>query len=59
VNAKQVAAAIENVVELTQNAAASAVQMSGATGELTRIARNLEELVEVFRRGEARPAAKD
>ena len=59
VNAKQVAGAIENVSELTQTAAASAVQMSGATGELTSMARTLEELVQRFRRDEVAVRAQD
>jgi len=61
VNAKQVARAIENVNELTQQAAASAVGMSGATADLSAMARALEDLVTRFRGAEttAGPAPRD
>ncbi len=51
-NARQVAKAIENVNELTQQAAGAAEEMSGATQELSGLARSLQRLVEQFRLAE-------
>jgi seryl-tRNA synthetase len=48
VNARQVAIAIENVNELTQQAASAAEEMSNATGELTALATQLRALVDKF-----------
>lgn len=47
-NARQVATAVENVNELTQQAASAAGQMSDATVELTRLAEQLNGLVQQF-----------
>jgi methyl-accepting chemotaxis protein len=51
-NAKQVAKAIENVNELTQQAASSAEEMSAATEELSTLAQQMQRLVEQFRLSE-------
>ena len=48
-NAKQVALAVESVNEVTQAAAASAGEMSGATEEVSQMAQDLRRLVEHFR----------
>ncbi len=50
VNARQASTAIENVHDLTRQAASAAVQMSAATEELTGMVRSLEDLVEGFRK---------
>jgi methyl-accepting chemotaxis protein len=47
-NARQVATAVENVNELTQQAAAAAGQMSDATVELSGLAQQLNGLVQQF-----------
>ncbi len=47
-NARQVATAVENVNDLTQQAAAAAGQMSAATVELSQLARQLTSLVQQF-----------
>jgi methyl-accepting chemotaxis protein len=48
-NAKQVSKAIENVNELTQQAAGAAEEMSASTEELSSLAQALQQLVEQFR----------
>ena len=49
VNAKQVARAVEDVNELTQQAAAASEEMSAATEELSALAEQMQRLVERFR----------
>ena len=51
-NAKQVSKAIENVNELTQQAASAAEEMSAATEELSTLAQQMQRLVEQFRLSE-------
>jgi methyl-accepting chemotaxis protein len=51
-NAKQVAKAIENVNELTQQASSAAEEMSAATEELSGLAQAMQRLVEQFRLNE-------
>ena len=58
-NARQVARAIENVNELTQQAASAAEEMSGATEELSGLAQKLQGLVEQFRLGEESAADRN
>ena len=50
-NARQVSKAVESVNDVTQSAAASAQEMSGATEEMSRMALELQKLVEQFRIG--------
>jgi methyl-accepting chemotaxis protein len=50
-NARQVSKAVETVNELTQSAAASAVQMSNATEKLLVMAQDLDRLVAQFKIG--------
>lgn len=59
-NARQVATAVENVNELTQQAAAAAGQMSDETVDLSRLAQQLTSLVQQFvleKRASPSPAA--
>ena len=57
-NARQVAKAIENVNELTQQAACAAEEMSGATGELSGLAQKLQGLVEQFKLAEGKGGSR-
>jgi len=52
-NAKQVSKAIENVNELTQQAASAAEEMGAATEELSTLAQQLLRQVEQFKLSEA------
>jgi hypothetical protein len=56
-NSRQVSKAVEHVNELTQTAASSAEEMSGATEELSRMANELQRLVGQFRISASRETA--
>ena len=53
-NARQVAIAMENVNDLTQQAAAAAGEMSDGTTELSNLAQQLKTLVEEFAVGDGK-----
>jgi methyl-accepting chemotaxis protein len=56
-NAKQVSSAVENVNEITQEAASAAEEMSAATQQLSGMAQQLEKLVEQFKIAEGSAAS--